>query len=143
MLNAYADEAKYDACQELVKYLTSKEVQNAAFKECNQLPAYVGSTEYIKTIQNDLPRTQFEGAMAQAGMNEYGIAQPFLSSVLNTYYYAKRAPELYVNIINNTNNAFSTTAEIRKGLYRIEYIWQKGAEPAPVDIPASLPSDIK
>ena len=81
--------------------------------------------------------------MAQAGMNSFGIAQPFLSSVLNTYYYSKKAPELYVDMINNTKSAFSTTAEIRKGLYRIEHIWQKGSEPATADIPATLPSDIK
>ena len=98
--------------------------------------------EYIKTIKNDLPRTQYEGAMAQAGMNSFGIAQPFLSSVLNTYYYSKKAPELYVNMVNNTENAYSTTAEIRKGLYKIEHIWQKGSEPAPNDIPTNLPVDI-
>ena len=143
MLNAYAHEAKYDACQELIKYITSKEVQNKSFKAANNLPAYSGATEYIKTIKNDLPRTQYEGAMAQAGMNSFGIAQPFLSSVLNTYYYSKKAPELYVDMINNTKSAFSTTAEIRKGLYRIEHIWQKGSEPATADIPATLPNDIK
>ena len=143
MLNAYAHESKYDACQELIKYMTSKEVQNKSFKAANNLPAYSGATEYIKTIQNDLPRTHFEGAMAQAGMNEFGIAQPFLSSVLNTYYYSKKAPELYVSMLNNTTGEFSTTDAIRKGLYRIEHIWQKGSEPAAADIPATLPSDVK
>ena len=143
MINAYSDEAKYDAIQELVKYMTSKEVQNESFKQANNLPAYTGATEYIKTIKNDLTRNQYEGAMAQAGMNEFGIAQPFLSSTLNTYYYSKKAPELYVSMLNNTTGEFSTTDAIRKGLYRIEYIWQKGKEVAAADIPATLPSDVK
>ena len=55
MLNAYSDEAKYDACQELIKYMTSKEVQNESFKAANNLPAYTGATEYIKTIKDSLP----------------------------------------------------------------------------------------
>lgn len=143
MLNAYSHESKYDACQELVKYMTSKEVQNLSFKEANNLPAYTGATEYIKSIKDTLERGQYEGAMAQAGMNEYGIAQPFLSSTLNTYYYSKKAPELYVSMINNITEEFSTTEQIRQGLYRIEHIWQKGQEPAKADIPENLPVDFK
>lgn len=142
MLNAYSHESKYDACQELVAYMTSKEVQNQSFLAANNLPAYVGSSEAISKLEGVDP-LQLEGAVAQAGMNEYGIAQPFVTSVLNTYYYSKKAPELYVNILNNTNDEFATTDDIRKGLYRIEHIWQKGAEPAAADIPTTLPEDFK
>ena len=75
-------------------------------------------------------------------MADYGIAQPFLKSVLNNYYYQKKAPDLYVNIINNTENAYSTTEQIRSGLFRMEHIWQYGKDVDAKLVPSNLPVDI-
>lgn len=142
MLNAYADEDMYDTYCEVIKYLSSNEVQNKSFKEANNLPAYKGGSEYIESIKGEISRTQYEGAIAQNNMGAHGIAQPFVTSTLNTYYYTKGAPTIYVDVINNTSDLYGDTASIRQALYRIEHIWQKGKEPATADIPASLPKDI-
>lgn len=142
MLNAFAHEEKYDACQQIAAYISSKSIQNESFKECENLPAYAGSAEYIESIKDTIDRSAYEGAKAQLGMADYGIAQPFLASVLNNYYYQKKAPELYVNIINNTNEEFSTTEQIRAGLFRMEHIWQYGKDLDASLIPTTLPVDI-
>ncbi|MBE6143310.1 MAG: extracellular solute-binding protein [Erysipelotrichaceae bacterium] len=142
MLNAYSDEDMYDTYCDIITYLSSKDIQNKSFKEANNLPAYVGATEYIETIKDTITENQYQGACAQNGMAAHGIAQPFVNSILNTYYYSKGAPEVFLNIVNNTDSAYTTLDQVRQGLYRVEHIWQKGKEPAAADIPASLPQDI-
>ena len=144
MMNAYTiDEDKYIAAQDVVQYLTSKEIQNRSFKEANNMPAYDGATAYLETIKDELDPTAYQGAVAQSDMGNWGIAQPFVNSVLNQFYYSKGAPDVYKNIILNSESAYSTDAAIRQALYTIEYTWQKGEAPAPADIPSSLPSDVK
>ena len=149
MLNAYTVTGdKYAAAQEIVQYMTSKDVQNKSFKECSNMPAYKGADAYIESIKDTLTNAQYEGAVAQSKMGDWGIAQPFVNSVLNQYYYSKGAADIYKNVVLNAedkdkNHPYGTDAGIRKALYEIEYIWQKGAQPAPADIPAKLPSDVK
>ena len=59
MLNAFTVTGdKYAAAQEIVKYMTSKEVQNKSFKECSNMPAYNGADAYIESIKADLTSSQ-------------------------------------------------------------------------------------
>lgn len=144
MLNAFTVVGdKYFAAQELVQYMSSKEVQNKSFKECNNMPAYKGNEAYIESIKSELTSSQYEGAVAQSKMGEWGIAQPFVNTVLSTYYYVQGGNDIYKNLVLNTEGAYATDTQIRQALYTIEHIYQKGAKPAPADIPASLPSDVK
>jgi arabinogalactan oligomer/maltooligosaccharide transport system substrate-binding protein len=129
--------------EQIVKYLSSVECQNRLLKETGTVPSYVGASNYVNQIKNELSDIQYQSIMAQLNMSEWGIAQPFSNSILNTYYYSRRAPELYYSVISNFDDRYSTDNEIRRALYTIEHIWQKGQEPAAADIPASLPQDVQ
>ena len=129
--------------EQIVQYLSSIECQNRLLKETGTVPSYVGASNYVKQIKNELSDIQYQSIMAQLNMSDWGIAQPFSNSILNHYYYSKGAPELYYSVISNSDDRYSTDNEIRRALYTIEHIWQKGQEPAAADIPASLPQDVQ
>ena len=140
MMNAYTiDENKYEAVQDIVQYMTCPDVQNEMIRSTGMLPSYIGASDYLKTIKDELDSTSYQGAVAQSDMGNWGIAQPFDNSIKNTFYYSKGAPDVYNNIILS-GGAYSTDAAIRKGLYQIEYIWQFGEYP--YSVPSSLPSDV-
>ena len=148
MINAYSAASKYAKEQELIKYLSSKEVQNESYVECLNVPAYVGASDFIKQCfdEGKVTESQYSLAAMQVAMAEWGIPQPFITGTLNTYYYSKNAPAVFRAMIDKT--AYPTTGDqilteteslesIRKGLYLIEYIWMHGQTPK--DFPASLP----
>ena len=148
MINAYSAASKYAKEQELIKYLSSKEVQNDSYLACLNVPAYVGATDFIKQCfdEGKVTESQYSLAAMQVAMSEWGIPQPFITGTLNTYYYSKNAPAVFRAMIDKT--AYPTTGDqilteteslesIRKGLYLIEYIWMHGQTPK--DFPASLP----
>lgn len=144
MMNAFKLEGeKQKAAQQIIKYMSSKEVQNESFKKAQNMPAYKGATEYIESIKSELGSTDYQGAMAQSAMSDWGIAQPFVTTTLNQFYYSKGTADIYKNIVLNTESAYTSEKAIREALYTIEYTWQKGQAPAPADIPATLPSDVK
>ena len=123
--------------------MTCPDVQNEMIRSTGILPSYIGASDYLETIKDELDSTSYQGAVAQLSMGNWGIAQPFSNSIKNNFYYSKGAPDVYKNIILNSESAYSTDAAIRQALYTIEYTWQKGEAPAPADIPSSLPSDVK
>ena len=148
MINAHSDADKYSALQDLVKYLSSKEVQNESYLNCLNVPAYVGASEYIKSCYESgkLSESEYNLAAKQVEMAEWGIPQPFLTGSLNTYYYSKNAPAVFRAMIDKT--AYPTTGDIlieetetlegvRKGLYLMEYLWMHGVNPEsfPEDLP--------
>ena len=148
MINAYSAAGKYAKEQELIKYLSSQEVQDQSYVECLNVPAYVGATEFIKKCYDEgkVTESQYNLAAMQVNMAEWGIPQPFITGTLNTYYYSKNGPAVFRAMIDKT--AYPTTGDqiltettslesIRKGLYLIEYLWMHGQ--APKDFPASLP----
>ncbi len=150
MINAAAAASKYVKEQELIKYLSSKEVQNASYLEVLNVPAYVGAADYIKQCfdEGKVSESQYSLAAMQVGMAEWGIPQPFITGTLNTYYYSKNAPEVFRAIIDKT--AYPTTGDqilteteslegIRKGLYLMEYLWMHGLTPQ--TFPATLPTE--
>ena len=149
MINANSAQSKYAAEQELIMYLSSKEVQNASYLECLNVPAYVGAADYIKQCYDEgkVSESEYNLAAMQAGMSEWGIPQPFITGTLNTYYYSKNGPAIFRAMIDKT--AYPTTGDtileetesvagIRKGLYLIEYLWMHGQ--APKEFPSSLPA---
>ena len=149
MLNAHSDPEKYGALQELVMYLSSKEVQNESYKNCMNVPAYVGASEYIKTCYDngEVSESEYNLAYMQVEMAEWGIPQPFLTGTLNTYYYSKNAPAVFRAMVDKS--AYPTTGDqiieeteslegVRKGLYLMEYLWMHGLNPT--EFPATLPA---
>lgn len=150
MINATSDAAKYLKEQELIKYLSGKEIQNESFLECMNVPAYVGAADFIKQCYEEgkVTESQYNLAAAQVGMAEWGIPQPFLTGILNTYYYSKNAPAVFRAVIDKsaypaTGDQLITETEslegIRKALYLVQYLWMKGANPK--EFPASYPAD--
>ena len=148
MINAYSPASKYAKEQDLIKYLSSKDVQNESYVECLNVPAYVGATEFIKKCfdEGKVTESQYNLAAMQVGMAEWGIPQPFITGTLNTYYYSKNGPAVFRAMIDKT--AYPTTGDqiltetesldgVRKGLYLVEYLWMHGQ--APSSFPASLP----
>lgn len=148
MINAYSSPTKYDKEQELITYLSGKEIQNASYLECMNVPAYVGAADFIKQCYDDgkVTESQYNLAAMQVGMAEWGIPQPFITGTLNTYYYSKNAPAVFRAIIDQTSYPTSgdiilsetkSVEGVRKALYLIEYLWMHGV--APKDFPTSFP----
>ncbi len=148
MVNANSASSKYAKEQELIKYLSSKEIQNESYVECLNVPAYVGAADYIKKCYEDgkVSESQYNLAAMQVSMAEWGIPQPFITGTLNTYYYSKNAPAVFRAMIDRT--PYPTTGDkvleeteslegVRKGLYLIEYLWMHGVSPK--EFPAALP----
>jgi len=140
MMNFAASSKKYASMQELITYLSSKDVQLKSFISCANVPAYLGAADDITEIKDQVESTVYDLAVAQTSMAAFGIPQPFVTGTLNTYYYSKNAPDYYKNAIINDADAFGTTSSIRGVLYTMEYIWQKGK--APDTIPSELPEDV-
>ncbi|MBR3036795.1 MAG: hypothetical protein IKI54_05845 [Lachnospiraceae bacterium] len=149
MINATSAASKYAKEQELIKYLSSKDVQNASYLEVLNVPAYVGASEYIKSCfdQGKVTESQYNLASMQVSMAEWGIPQPFITGTLNTYYYSKNAPAVFRAIIDKSKypttgdtilEETESVAGIRKALYMIEYIWMHGVTPK--EFPASYPT---
>ncbi len=150
MINATSAASKYKKEQELIMYLSSKEVQNQSYLEVMNVPAYVGAADYIKSCYDEgkVSESEYMLAASQVSMAEWGIPQPFITGTLNTYYYSKNAPAVFRAMIDKT--AYPTTGDkileeteslesIRKGLYLIEYLWMHGQ--APSEFPGTLPSE--
>ena len=151
MINAQSDADKYAALQELVKHLSSKEVQNESFIQCSNVPAYVGASDFIASAfqSGKITEGQYNLAAAQVSMAEWGIPQPFITGTLNAYYYTKQAPDVYKAIIDRTaypttgtqlitEEEMQTVEGIRKALYLMEYIWMHGQNAK--EFPSSLPA---
>lgn len=134
-----ADEKKQEVVQELMKFLSSKDIQKRSFIECNNVPAFAGVAEYIESIKNDISASQYALGRAQTQMSEFGIAQPFVKSLYNTYYYSKGGPDKYVNLVKKPA-ADLTERLIRETLFRIEYLWGWGEEVPDAKMPENLPA---
>ena len=148
MINGKSKSNKYVAEQKLLKFLSSASIQDRSFVECNNVPAYKAfSAEAVKQAYPEVAEQSLQLAAVQTGMSAYGMPQPFITGVLNTYFYSKGAPDLYKVIVDKWDTSlkkavYTTDADIQKGLYSMQYIWQKGEKPADSDIPATLPADI-
>lgn len=137
MLNMHCAQEKRAAAQQLMAYLSSKDVQKDSFKEVNNVPAFDGVAQWIEEAKADFTDYQYMLGVAQTSMSAYGIAQPFIKSLYNTYFYSKNGPQKYVNLIKSES---PTLDDIREALFRIEYTWGWGEEVPEGKMPATLPA---
>lgn len=131
---------------DILLYLTSNEMQRESFVKCDNLPASsnvdctITAADLKANANKDDKRTdaEFERdaalnsalANAQVASGKHGIAQPFgFKTKYNSYYYSAGAPDLYVAIVQNTDNKYSTDAAIKETLQTASYIWAKGKNP--------------
>ena len=144
VINGASDGEKYAAEQQLIKHLSSKDVQNKSFKEALNVPAYKDAMNYIESVKDSIEPNAYKLAKVQSEMGKFGIPQPFVTATLNNYYYQAGAPDLYKNliIIDDKTEGDGSLRKVREVLFTIEYIWKWGN--GTVDklvIPEVLPGD--
>ena len=144
VINGASDGEKYVAEQQLIKHLSSKDVQNKSFKEALNVPAYKDAMNYIESVKDSIEPNAYKLAKVQSEMGQFGIPQPFVTATLNNYYYQAGAPDLYKNliIIDEKTEGDDSLRKVREVLFTIEYIWKWGN--GTVDklvIPEVLPGD--
>lgn len=132
---------KYRAICQLLKFFSSKTVQQRSYVEALNVPAYAGSEDYINSLTNEVSPSALSMAKAQTGMTTYGFPQPFSTGTLNTYYYSKSCPDYYLQCLKNTDGVGETVEKIRAVLYKMEYVWKHGAAPAKDKYPDSYPAE--
>ncbi|MFA7672301.1 MAG: extracellular solute-binding protein [Clostridia bacterium] len=115
---------KADYLEDILLFLSSKEVQEQSFIECANLPSYKNAMNEFASMQAD----SIEAVLAarQLEMFEYGIPQPFGPMPQNFYFYSKGAPDLIKEILENKDGLFGTTTAIKAQLQAIENIWKTG-----------------
>ncbi len=140
-MNAVTDtndsQMKYSKICEVLKYFSSKDVQNQSFIEALNVPAYAGADEFIEANKDKVSKTAYLMATAQTGMSIYGIPQPFINGTLNTNYYSKGTPDQYKNCILKRNSTGLDVPGIRKVLWNMEYVWKRSTNAG--DTPSTLP----
>lgn len=129
---------KYGKMCELLRYFSSKELQDESFVRALNVPAYEGAEEFIETTKDLVAPTAYAMATAQTGMSIYGIPQPITDGTTNTFYYSKNAPDYYLNCIKKVGSG-DTVESIRSVLYRMEYTWKHGSNPK--EAPESYPAE--
>lgn len=116
---------KAEFLQDILLFLSSKEVQEASFVAAQNLPAYKNAATEFESMQGDSLENQL--ARAQIEMFEHGIPQPFgFDNRYNFYYYSKGGPDLILEILENNNSAFNTFEQIRAQLQIVQNIWITG-----------------
>jgi len=118
-----SDKAEY--LQDILLFLTSKEVQEQSFVAAQNLPAYKNAATEFTSMAGDSLENQL--ARAQIQMFEHGIPQPFgFDNRYNFYYYSKGGPDLILEILENANNSFTTFQQIKNQLTIVQNIWITG-----------------
>ena len=113
--------------QDVVKYLTTADMQEQSFEQCQNLPAYKNAATEFEAMAGDSLEAQL--ASSQVAMSEFGIPQPFgYKAKFNTYYYSKGAPEKIKAAIENVDGSYSSLDAIKAECQNIEHIWRKGKE---------------
>ncbi len=121
------DQARYNALQDILLYLSSKDMQEQSFAQCNNLPAYKNAQAEFPEFQADTLQATL--ANAETDMFQWGIPQPFgVSAKYNVYYYSKGAPDLFMAILENTGGLYSTDQQIYDELANIQNIWETGQQ---------------
>lgn len=116
---------KQEYIEDVILFLTSKEVQEESFIAANNLPAYKNAPEEFDSMKDDSLEVQL--AVKQLEMFDYGISQPFgAQAKFNTWYYSKNGPALINEILKNTGNNFTTHAQIKAQMEIVEHIWKFG-----------------
>ncbi len=113
---------KLDYLEDILLFLSHKDVQEQSYIQNNTLPAYKNALAEFSAMQNDDISTQL--AVAQLRMFDYGIPQPFGAEArFNVYYYQRGAPDLIMAILRDPDNKFTTDAAIFAEMERVQRIW--------------------
>lgn len=116
---------KEEYLQDILKYLSSKEVQEQSFIAAQNLPAYKNASTEFSSMSGDSIESQL--ARAQIEMFEHGIPQPFgFDNRYNFYYYSKGGPDLILEIYENAGGNFTTFDQIKAQLQIVQNIWITG-----------------
>jgi arabinogalactan oligomer/maltooligosaccharide transport system substrate-binding protein len=111
--------------QDILKFLSSKEMQERSFVAAQNLPAYKNAGSEFASMQGSSLENQL--ARIQIEMFENGIPQPFgFDNRYNFYYYSKGAPDLLLEILENNESKYSTFDQIKAQLAIIQRIWITG-----------------
>ncbi|MFA7106400.1 MAG: extracellular solute-binding protein [Candidatus Izemoplasmatales bacterium] len=111
--------------EDIILYLSSKEVQEESFEAAQNLPAYKNAQDEFEAFQEDT--IEAELALTQLMMAEHSIPQPFgVKREFNVYYYQKGAPELIFEIFENLDDAYTTDEAIIAQMEIVEEIWETG-----------------
>lgn len=114
--------------EEILIFLSSKDIQEESFVAAQNLPAYKNATTEFAAFQEETLEADL--ATAQADMFEWGIPQPFgYASKYNTYFYSKGAPDLILAILENADNEFGTDVDIYNQMVIVESLWKTGQRP--------------
>ncbi len=129
--NKYTAENKA-LLEDIIKYMSSKEVQEGSFKECNNLPAYKNASAEFEAMKADTNEALL--AKKQIEMAEWGLPQPFgYHNFLNLFFYQRGADTYTQDIIlkrdsnNNNATAYETDEKLLAGLQIIQNIWISGS----------------
>lgn len=116
--------------EDILLYLTNKDIQEQSFETNGSLPAYKNAADEFEAMAEDNMLAQL--AAAQIQMFEWGIPQPFGGDLrFNYYYYSKQGPENLYYMLTHTDPDvdFSDDPDDSKLLARlqeIENIWVYG-----------------
>lgn len=118
--------SKYaDYIQDIVKYLSSKEIQEKAFVAVANCPAYKNANNEFNAMKADTLDAKL--AQCQIQSFDFGIPQPFgASNTYNFWYYSKGTPEKLYALLKNSDNLYPDDASILKTLEKCVKTWSTG-----------------
>ena len=124
---------KAEQVENILLYLSSKKVQEEAFDQCANLPAYKNADVEFAKMKENTP----EGLLAQVQCEMFanGRPQPFGANArMNNWYYSQGAPAIVLDILTNAkdtsgNRLYDTTDKIKAGMAVVETIWKTGKRP--------------
>lgn len=120
VMNRSSDKLEY--LEDILLFLSSKEMQQASFLANSTLPAYKNALEEFEGMSGDSIQAQL--TLAQLEMFNYGIPQPFgREARFNVFYYQRQAPDRILEILRNTTSQFNTVDAIVDEMVAIERIW--------------------
>ena len=116
---------KAEHLQDILKFLSSKEIQERSFVAAQNLPAYKNAGSEFASMQGTSLENQL--ARIQIEMFDHGIPQPFgFDNRYNFYYYSKGAPALLLEIFENKESKYSSFDQIKTQLEIVQRIWITG-----------------
>ncbi|MCL2244744.1 MAG: extracellular solute-binding protein [Treponema sp.] len=127
-INDRAEAARAAAVQQILLYLSSIDIQEAAFNAIQNLPAFKNARAEFAGVRANTT----EGLLArmQLEMFDRGRPQPFGANTrMNLWYYQSGAPQIVLDILTNAGNSYDTTAKIKTGMATVESIWRTGRRP--------------
>jgi maltose-binding protein MalE len=113
---------KLDYLEDILLFLSSKEMQQASFLANSTLPAYKNALTEFEGMSGD--GIQARLTLSQIEMFSHGIPQPFgREARFNVFYYQRQAPDRILEILRNPTNQFNTVESILTEMEAIERIW--------------------